>query len=79
MDIDGLDPKLMPSTGTTVPNGLCIEDVIQIINISKDKLVSFDLVELNPLIGSETDVKNSLFNCKQILDHVLDHVLNPVN
>lgn len=70
LDIDGIDPGSMPSTGTTAPNGLSVEDVIQIINISKDKLVSFDLVELNPLIGSESDVKKTLSNCKHILDHV---------
>lgn len=71
LDIDGIDPELMPSTGTKAPNGLKMDDVIQIINISKDKLVSFDMVELNPLIGSETDIQKTLFNCKNILDRVL--------
>jgi arginase len=74
LDIDGLDPESMPSTGTIVPNGLCVDDIIQIINISKDKLVSFDLVELNPLIGSKVDIKNTIFNCKYILDHVISLV-----
>lgn len=71
LDIDGIDPQNMPSTGTTAPNGLCVEDVIQIINISKDKLVSFDMVELNPLIGTDLDVQNTLKNCKNILDYVI--------
>ncbi len=71
LDIDGIDPQYMPSTGTPVSNGLSIEDVIQIINISKDKLVSFDLVELNPLIGSDVDINNTLTNCKKILDYVI--------
>jgi arginase len=78
LDIDGLDPESMPSTGTTAPNGLGVEDVIQIINISKDKLVSFDLVEFNPLIGSDSEVKNTLDNCKYILDYVISSI-NKIN
>lgn len=71
LDIDGIDPEFMPATGTKVANGLSMEDVIKIINESKDRLVSFDLVELNPLIGSDTEVQTTISNCKKILDKVI--------
>jgi agmatinase len=50
-DIDGLDPRFCPNTGTPVPGGLDYPEVIFIINElvkSKRKLVGFDLVEVAP-------------------------------
>jgi arginase len=70
LDIDGLDPTVMPSTGTAVDDGLNINDVIEIINQTKNRLVSFDMVEFNPLLGTDEDKDNTFNNCKIILDHV---------
>lgn len=50
-DIDGLDPRFCPNTGTPVPGGLEYSEVVFIINElikSKRKLVGFDLVEVAP-------------------------------
>lgn len=50
-DIDGLDPRYCPNTGTPVPGGLEYSEVIYIINEilrSKRTLVGFDLVEVAP-------------------------------
>lgn len=50
-DIDGLDPKYCPNTGTPVPGGLEYSEVVFIINTlikSGRKLVGFDLVEVCP-------------------------------
>lgn len=50
-DIDGLDPRFCPNTGTPVPGGLDYQEVMLIINElveSKKKLVGFDLVEVAP-------------------------------
>ncbi|HVX52482.1 MAG TPA: agmatinase family protein [Chitinophagaceae bacterium] len=48
-DIDGLDPKLCPHTGTPVPGGFELEQMIflfkKIINSGR-KLIGFDLVEV---------------------------------
>lgn len=71
-DIDGLDPDFAPSTGTAVKKGLTIKNVIKIINTSKSRLVSFDLVEFNPLIGRKRDVKKTLLNINKILDTVIE-------
>jgi agmatinase len=55
IDIDGLDPKLCPNTGTPVPGGLEFYDVIEVakrvIKMGK-KIVGFDLVEVSPKKGS---------------------------
>jgi len=70
-DIDGLDPQFTPSTGTAVNNGLSVKNINKIINVSKSRLVSFDLVEFNPLIGKKKDVKKTLVNINKILDTVI--------
>jgi arginase len=66
-DIDGLDPKFAPSTGTAVNSGLRVKNINKIIKASKERLVGFDLVEFNPLIGSKKDVKKTLLNINKIL------------
>ena len=66
-DIDGLDPEFAPSTGTRSSNGLRVKNINKIINVSKDRLVGFDLVEFNPLIGNKRDVKKTLLNINKIL------------
>ncbi len=71
LDIDGIDPEYMPSTGTPVSDGLSVEDVKKIINTSKDRLISFDMVEFNPSIGDEDQVLKTINNCKSILDTIL--------
>jgi agmatinase len=50
-DIDGLDPRFCPNTGTPVPGGLDYHEVMLIITElvkSGRKLVGFDLVEVAP-------------------------------
>lgn len=48
-DIDGLDPKLCPNTGTPVPGGLEIEEafyLLQQIKASGRQIIGFDLCEV---------------------------------
>ncbi len=47
-DIDGLDPKLCPNTGTPVPGGLQYEQAMYLLEqlASSKKIVGFDLVEV---------------------------------
>ena len=50
-DIDGLDPKLCPNTGTPVPGGLEFEQAMYLIKKVVDsgrKIISFDLCEVSP-------------------------------
>ncbi len=49
-DIDGLDPKLCPNTGTPVPGGFELEQVcylFKILHESGRELVGFDLNEVS--------------------------------
>jgi len=52
-DIDGLDPSIMPSTGTPEPGGLGFYEVLNLIKqVAKARrIVGADLVELSPLPG----------------------------
>lgn len=55
IDLDGLDPSVMPSVGTPEPGGLIWDEVIEIISkISETKtIVGADIVELSPRPGLE--------------------------
>jgi len=70
-DIDGLDPNIMPSTGTPVKDGLSLNDVNTIINVCKKRLISFDLVEFNPMIGSHREKEITLNNIEKIINMVI--------
>lgn len=48
-DIDGLDPKLCPNTGTPVPGGFEVEQIIYLFRKIKEagkQIIGFDLVEI---------------------------------
>lgn len=49
-DLDGLDPAIMPSTGTPEPGGLFWYDVVNLMEkiVANKNLVGFDVVELCP-------------------------------
>ncbi|MDN3671075.1 agmatinase family protein [Echinicola jeungdonensis] len=51
IDIDGLDPKLCPHTGTPVPGGFEMEQVLFLMKMlvrEGKKIIGFDLVEVAP-------------------------------
>jgi arginase len=52
-DVDGLDPSFVPATGTPVKNGLHLMDGQKIVNTlaRTGRLSTFDLVEVNPMLG----------------------------
>ena len=70
-DVDGIDPKYIPSTGTKVANGLNVDNVLNVIDTCKNKLVSFDLVEFNPRVGNLQDRAKSLDSITTIINKVI--------
>ena len=66
-DVDALDPQLVDSTGTKVPDGLEPEDVQRIIAtaLEADKLVSLDVVEFNKDLGNP---ENSLLAVQKVFE-----------
>jgi agmatinase len=53
IDVDGLDPAIMPATGTPEPGGLSWHEALGLLRrvTERKKVVGFDLVELSPIGG----------------------------
>ena len=53
IDLDALDPSIMPAVGTPEPEGLFFENILEIVKeIAKEKeILGFDVVELSPIPG----------------------------
>jgi len=57
-DIDGLDPKLCPNTGTPVPGGLEFEQALMLIRkvaTTGRRIIGFDLNEVSPAPNNDWD------------------------
>ena len=70
-DVDALDPQFASSTGTPVDQGLSLDDAISMAKIIQEtkKLSVLDVVEVNPLIGSPEQVKQT---CKSAHDVIVN-------
>ncbi|XP_067012014.2 arginase-1 [Anabrus simplex] len=64
-DIDALDYIEAPSTGTPVRGGLLLREGIQIVEecFRTGRLAGMDIVEFNPVLGTERDVKTTAIAC----------------
>ena len=53
IDVDGMDPAIMPATGTPEPGGLSWYEMLRLLRatIARRKVVACDVVELSPLPG----------------------------
>ena len=53
IDVDGLDPAIMPATGTPEPGGLSWADVTGLLRATAERrnVVAADVVELSPIPG----------------------------
>jgi agmatinase len=53
IDVDGLDPAIMPATGTPEPGGLSWYETLALLRatVSRREVVGCDVVELSPLPG----------------------------
>jgi agmatinase len=57
-DVDGLDPRYCPHTGTPVPGGLDLQEAIAVLRevaLAKKRIVGFDLNEVAPNLNDEED------------------------
>ena len=55
-DVDSIDPKYIPSTGTPVKNGITLKNAITILdNLNNTNIVNMDITELNMKLGSKAD------------------------
>ena len=53
IDVDGMDPAIMPATGTPEPGGLSWYKILGLLRkvMAQKKVVACDVVELSPLPG----------------------------
>jgi agmatinase len=53
IDVDGLDPAIMPATGTPEPGGLSWYEALALLRATVERrhVVACDIVELSPLPG----------------------------
>jgi agmatinase len=53
IDVDGIDPAIMPSTGTPEPGGLSWYEMLALLRatLTRRNVVAFDIVELSPIPG----------------------------
>lgn len=72
-DIDSLDPKETPSTGTPVRGGLTLDEGIYIAQIVAQTgcLSAVDMVEFNPAIGTEEEVIRTAKNTMKLIQILL--------
>ena len=55
IDVDGLDPSVMPGTGTPEPGGLTYRQLVSLIKVlgKKRKVVAADITELSKIPGTQ--------------------------
>jgi agmatinase len=75
IDLDGLDPSIMPSVGTPEPDGLSYRQVVKLLQklaLSK-KIVGIDVVELCP----NPSVPGPDFISAKLIYKIIGYTLNP--
>lgn len=62
-DIDSLDAKLVPGTGTPVKNGLHVNETTKFLKevLRDPRLVCFEVTEINPLLDKENQTAEKIF------------------
>jgi agmatinase len=71
IDVDGLDPAIMPATGTPEPGGLSWYEALALLRatIARHQVVACDVVELSPLPG----VMAPNFLCAKLVYKILSY------
>lgn len=71
-DIDSVDPRIAPSTGVPVNDGLSAQDLQAMgARFSQCNLKSIDMVELNPSLGSSLQVDQTYITAMHFLKTLL--------
>ncbi len=52
LDLDVLDPTIMPSVSNPEPNGITFKELVDSLVLLKGKILAMDIVELDPLLDS---------------------------
>lgn len=72
-DVDSIDTKFIPSTGTAVKNGIELNNAINILdNLNNTNIVNMDITELNRDLGNTTDGDKSVKNTELLFHKFLN-------
>ena len=72
-DVDSIDPKYIPSTGTAVKNGVELKNAINILdNLNNTNIVNMDITEVNKDLGSKSDGIKSIKNTELLFHKFLN-------
>ena len=76
IDVDGMDPAIMPATGTPEPGGLSWYEMLALLRavITQRNVVACDVVELSPMPG----VMAPNFLCAKLIYKILTYKFAPV-
>ena len=76
-DVDGIDPKFFPATGTPVGDGLSLNDGKNIIShfCENYNLIALDLVEINPALGDTDDITTTIESTKDLISSISNEVV----
>jgi agmatinase len=71
IDVDGMDPAIMPATGTPEPGGLSWPEITRLLRTTAERrrIVSADIVELSPIPG----MVSPNFLCARLLYKLLTY------
>jgi agmatinase len=71
LDVDGLDPSVMPGTGTPVPGGLTYRQVVSLIKKigASKKVIAADITELAKIPGTQVSEFTAAKIAVQLLVH----------
>ena len=69
-DVDSMDPSVSTGTGTSVPNGLSLEDAQQLLQylFNSPKIAALEITEINPLIDDNNKMAKAAL---EILKHLV--------
>lgn len=72
IDVDGLDPSIMPATGTPEPDGLLWRETLQFVReiCSSHRIIGLDIVELAPVNG----MQHAAFTAAKLLYRILGYI-----
>jgi agmatinase len=75
IDVDGLDPAIMPATGTPEPGGLSWYELLGLLRatIRRRTVIGCDIVELSPLPG----IVAPNFLCAKLAYKILSYRFRP--
>jgi agmatinase len=73
-DVDGLDPSVVPATGTPEPGGLSWHDAVGLLRkvTAEHKVVAMDFVEFSPRPGAE----HAAFSVAKLIYRTIGYIFN---